>query len=204
MQASRFLAQLIGPTFLVIGLGIPANRHGYRAMVHEFLQSRTLIYLAGLLALVPGIAIVLAHNVWVLDWRLIITIFGWLAVIGGVARVLFPQNVMAIGERWSPASGTCSAAASLCSSLARSSPSTATSRRVIADGSLTELIGLDPAGRLEQALAAHGLNGFHTSKKLNHCVGCSRTISSSTPTHWRAASASSPRSTLTGGAMRMA
>jgi hypothetical protein len=99
MQASRFLAQLIGPTFLVIGLGMLANRPGYRAMAHEFLQSRALIYLAGLLALVPGIAIVLAHNVWVLDWRLIITIFGWLAVIGGVARVLFPQNVMAIGEK---------------------------------------------------------------------------------------------------------
>jgi uncharacterized membrane protein len=99
MQASRFLAQLIGPTFLVIGLGMLANRQGYRAMAHEFLQSRALIYLAGLLALVPGIAIVLAHNVWVLDWRLIITIFGWLAVTGGVARVLFPQKVMAIGER---------------------------------------------------------------------------------------------------------
>jgi hypothetical protein len=99
MQASRFLAQLIGPTFLVIGLGMLGNRHGYRAMAHEFLQSRALIYLAGLLALVPGLAIVLAHNVWVLDWRLIITIFGWLAVTGGVARVLFPQKVMAIGER---------------------------------------------------------------------------------------------------------
>ena len=43
--------------------------------------------------------------------------------------------------------------------------------------------------------------GFQTSKKLNHWVGCSRTISSSTPTHCCAASASPPRSTVTGGAM---
>lgn len=99
MQASYFLAQLIGPMFLVVGLGMLLNREGYRAMGREFLASRALIYLAGLFALVPGIAIVLAHNIWVFDWRLIITIFGWLAVIGGVFRLLFPQQVTAIGER---------------------------------------------------------------------------------------------------------
>lgn len=99
MQASYFLAQLIGPMFLVVGLGMLLNREGYRAMGREFLASRALIYLAGLFALVPGIAIVLAHNIWVFDWRLIITIFGWLAVIGGVFRLLFPQQVTVIGER---------------------------------------------------------------------------------------------------------
>ena len=98
MQTSRFLARLLGPTLLVIGLGMLANREGYRAMAREFLQSRALIYLAGLLALVPGLAIVLVHNVWAFDWRLIITIFGWLAVIGGVLRLLAPQRVTAIGE----------------------------------------------------------------------------------------------------------
>ena len=99
MQTSRFLAQLIGPTFLVIGLGMLANPEGYRTMAREFLKSRALIYLAGLLALVPGLAIVIVHNVWVPDWRLIITIFGWLAVIGGVFRLLFPQKVTSIGEK---------------------------------------------------------------------------------------------------------
>jgi hypothetical protein len=98
MQTSRFLAQLIGPTLLVIGLGMLANREGYRAMAREFLQSRALIYLAGLFALVPGLAIVLVHNVWALDWRLMITIFGWLAVVGGVFRLLAPQHVTALGE----------------------------------------------------------------------------------------------------------
>ena len=99
MQTSYFLAQLIGPAFLVMGIGMLLNREGYRTMAHEFLQSRALIYLAGLFALVPGIAMVLVHNVWVFDWRLIITIFGWLAVIGGVFRLLFPQHVTAIGEK---------------------------------------------------------------------------------------------------------
>ena len=99
MQTSIFLARLIGPVFLVIGLGMLLNSDGYRATAKEFLKSRALIYLAGLLALVPGVAVVLTHNVWVFDWRLIITLFGWLLAAGGVFRILFPQQVMKIGKQ---------------------------------------------------------------------------------------------------------
>ncbi len=98
MQTSIFLAQLLGPFFLAIGAGLLVNREGYREMAEEFLDSRPLIYIAGILALVPGLALVLLHNVWALDWRLIITIFGWLAVIGGVFRIVFPQQVTDIGN----------------------------------------------------------------------------------------------------------
>lgn len=83
---------------MVIGLGLLINREGYRTMATEFLGSRALIYIAGLLALIPGLALVLTHNVWTADWRIIITLFGWLAVIGGVFRLLLPQQVTEIGQ----------------------------------------------------------------------------------------------------------
>ena len=97
MQTSYFLAKLIGPMLLVIGIGMLFNADGYRAMAEEFLKSRALIYLAGLLALVPGLAIVLTHNVWASDWRVIITVLGWLGLVGGVFRLLLPQQVSEIG-----------------------------------------------------------------------------------------------------------
>jgi hypothetical protein len=97
MQASVYLARLIGPPFVVIGLGMLANGEVYHAMGEEFLRSHALIYLSGILALVAGLAIVNAHNVWALDWRVIITVFGWLAVIGGVLRIAVPQLVQAVG-----------------------------------------------------------------------------------------------------------
>lgn len=99
MQTSLFLAKLVGPTLLVIGIGLLVNRAGYRAMAQEFLKSRALIYIAGLLAMVPGLAIVLTHNVWTADWRIVITLLGWLAVIGGAFRIVFPQEVSKIGTR---------------------------------------------------------------------------------------------------------
>jgi hypothetical protein len=97
MASSRYLAKLIGPVFLAIGIGMLLNAPLYRAMGEQFLGSYALIYLSGLLALPVGIAIVLAHNVWTADWRVIVTIFGWLAIIGGVVRIVFPQFVVSIG-----------------------------------------------------------------------------------------------------------
>ena len=57
-------------------------------MAEEFLRSRALIYLSGLLTMTAGLAIVLAHNVWARDWPVLITVLGWLATIGGAVRIV--------------------------------------------------------------------------------------------------------------------
>ena len=54
METSIFLARLLGPTMLVIGLGLLVNRATYRALSLEILDSPALIYLAGLIAFVVG------------------------------------------------------------------------------------------------------------------------------------------------------
>ncbi|MDO8839427.1 MAG: hypothetical protein Q7V31_10905 [Parvibaculum sp.] len=97
MRTSVFLAQLLGPTLLVMGIGMIVNRDAYRTMAQEFIASRALIYIAGLLAFVPGLAIVLTHNVWVAGWPVIVTLFGWIALLGGIFRLLFPQEVTRLG-----------------------------------------------------------------------------------------------------------
>jgi hypothetical protein len=45
-----------------------------------------------------GVAIVLTHNVWSADWRVLITLFGWLNAIGGAVRLLAPGWVMETGR----------------------------------------------------------------------------------------------------------
>jgi len=97
MNTSVFLAQMLGPLFLVMGVGMALRPEQYRVMAGEFLASRALIFIAGLVAFVPGLAIVLTHNVWVADWRVIVTVMGWLGLVGGVFRLLFPQQVQSVG-----------------------------------------------------------------------------------------------------------
>jgi hypothetical protein len=110
MENSVFLAQLMGPTLIVMGIGLAFDPSEFRKIADEFLRSPALIFVAGLLAFVPGLAVVLTHNVWV-GWPLIITLLGWLAVIGGAFRLLMPQRVARIGmavmdrRGWSRAGG---------------------------------------------------------------------------------------------------
>jgi hypothetical protein len=98
MQRSIYLAKLIGPVSVAMGVGMLLNAPIFRILAEQFLSSYALIFLAGLLTLTAGIALVLAHNVWVGDWRLIITILGWLSVIGGTFRIVAPNLVVRIGD----------------------------------------------------------------------------------------------------------
>ena len=98
MATSIFLARLIGPVCLVIGLALLINRAAFRTLADEFLHSPALMFLSGVITLPAGLAIVLTHNVWAGDWRILITILGWLAVVGGALRLLAPQRATAIGR----------------------------------------------------------------------------------------------------------
>jgi hypothetical protein len=84
---------------LAVGVGIFANGAVYRVLADEFLRSRALIYLSGLLSLTAGLAIILTHNVWRADWPVIITILGWLAAIGGAVRIIMPQGTERVGRQ---------------------------------------------------------------------------------------------------------
>ena len=94
VQASIFLARLLGPLLLLPGIGMLANPRVFRAMASEVVGNVTLIYLFGLIDFAAGLAIVLAHNVWVPNWRVLITLLGWLMLVRGAARILFTDRVM--------------------------------------------------------------------------------------------------------------
>jgi positive regulator of sigma E activity len=97
MQSSTFIAKLVGPMLVVIGVGMLTNQDTYHAIIGEFLHSGALVYLSGLLSLLAGIAIVTAHNSWRAEWSVIITILGWLMVIGGIVRIVFPYFTVSLG-----------------------------------------------------------------------------------------------------------
>ncbi|MGB6914841.1 MAG: hypothetical protein WBE42_19145 [Pseudolabrys sp.] len=99
MATSIFLARLIGPVMALVGVGVLANEAAFRKMAQEFLRSPALIFFSGMILLPTGLAIVLSHNVWIADWPVIITLFGWAAVINGAVRVLVPDRATKLGKK---------------------------------------------------------------------------------------------------------
>ncbi len=98
MANSIFLARLIGPVMLVIGLTVFANQRGFRDIAEEFTKSPALMFLSGLIIMPVGLAIVLTHNIWAADWRVLVTLFGWLNLIGGAVRLAAPAYVTQTGR----------------------------------------------------------------------------------------------------------
>ena len=99
MQASLFLARLLGPLLLLPGIGLLINPRVFRTIATEVVGKVTLVYLFGLTDLAAGLAIVLTHNVWVASWRVLITLVGWLMLIRGAARILATDWVMGTARR---------------------------------------------------------------------------------------------------------
>jgi hypothetical protein len=87
MQTSLFIARLLGPVLAIMGVAILMDPERIRQMAREAIGSDMMIFMSGVITLPVGLAIVNTHNVWSADWRMIISLFGWLAVFAGIARM---------------------------------------------------------------------------------------------------------------------
>ena len=81
-----------------MGLFVAIHPKRVEAMGREVLDIPTLLLMAGLLALVPGLAIVLTHNTWAADWRGLITVLGWIMLVAGASRILLPGLMQRMGD----------------------------------------------------------------------------------------------------------
>lgn len=48
-------------------------------------------YLNGTLLFIAGLAIARFHNRWIFDWPVLVTLTGWILMIGGLLRMFVPE-----------------------------------------------------------------------------------------------------------------
>jgi hypothetical protein len=99
MTTSKLIAGLLGPTLIANAAALLLNLAAWRTLAEQFARDTALIYVVGILVFVTGVAIVRSHNVWTGGWPVVVTIFGWLAILGGLARMLFPMQLAEIAAR---------------------------------------------------------------------------------------------------------
>jgi hypothetical protein len=72
------------------------NLGSFPALAEQISRDPGLIFVSGILLFVAGLAILRAHNIWAGGWPVLVTVLGWLAVLGGLLRMLFPTQLAAI------------------------------------------------------------------------------------------------------------
>ncbi len=85
MTDSKQIAGLIGPTLLALG---PSEAMNFRIWATNIAP---LIYLNGTLLFVAGLAIVRVHNRWTRGWPVMVTLVGWIGILGGLFRMFAPE-----------------------------------------------------------------------------------------------------------------
>ena len=93
METSVFIARIFGLCYLIIGAGFVLNRKAFVRVMEDFCKNAALVFYGGLMALVIGVVIILAHNVWEANWTVMITIIGWAGLVKGIWMIVFPNSV---------------------------------------------------------------------------------------------------------------
>lgn len=83
LATSKRIAGLMGPALIAI---VVSELEFLQPHLYDK-QTPPVVYLSGTLFFVAGLAIVRAHNRWMLGWPVLVTLMGWFAVLGGLFRM---------------------------------------------------------------------------------------------------------------------
>jgi hypothetical protein len=111
MTTSKLIAGLIGPTFVAGAAAVLLNLGAWPALVEQAFRDPALVFLSGFLLFVAGLAIVRAHNRWEGSWPVLVTVVGWLNLLGGLLRMVFATRLAPIATAAVRTSGVLPAAA---------------------------------------------------------------------------------------------
>jgi len=98
MEISIFFARFLGSFFLIFGLMFLTTR--YLGKVIEMTNDKAFVISTGYSTLLIGLVTVILHNVWVADWRIVITILGWFTLIKGIMKITFPEIIHKQAQRF--------------------------------------------------------------------------------------------------------
>ncbi len=93
MDLSVLLARIIAVIYIASGIGVLTGKINFSAIANEFGRSPVLTYIAGTLAIITGTILLYYHNIWIMNWTVLITIISWIIFIGGIVIIISPRSL---------------------------------------------------------------------------------------------------------------
>lgn len=95
-SSTLFMERFVTILILATGLSHAAQPARWAAFFTDLLSKPYAALVIGTLTLPLGLAIVLTHNIWVMDMAVIVTILGWGWTVKSTLYLLLPRTV----DRW--------------------------------------------------------------------------------------------------------
>jgi hypothetical protein len=90
-EITIYLARFWGSLFMILGL--LSFFAGFLRRTIKRTENETITISTGYITFLLGLITVVLHNLWVLDWRVFITILGWMTLLKGITKFAFPSHV---------------------------------------------------------------------------------------------------------------
>jgi hypothetical protein len=88
-----FLGKLLGLYCIALAISMLAHAQATVEIMKEIVQTPPLLFMAGLMGMTAGLAIVLAHNVWSGGaLPVMVTLFGWASLTKGMLLLLLSPD----------------------------------------------------------------------------------------------------------------
>lgn len=98
VDISIFFARLWGSFYIIFGLlFIITNQLGKTI---EMTEDKSFVISTGYVSFLMGLVTVILHNIWVSDWRVVITILAWSTLIKGIQKIGFPEFIHKQAQRF--------------------------------------------------------------------------------------------------------
>ena len=94
MDTSIFLAKFWGWYLILFFIILSFNPKRIKQIFNNLKDEKFLI-LSSFIAIIMGLLNILFHNIWELNWKLIITLIGWIALFIGLALFVLPKLTVA-------------------------------------------------------------------------------------------------------------
>lgn len=93
MDNSIFLAKFWGYYLLIFFVILSFNPKRIKQIFNDLEDQKFLIILS-FLSIIIGLINILFHNIWESNWKLIITLIGWAALLIGLFLFIFPKRTI--------------------------------------------------------------------------------------------------------------
>lgn len=93
MHISKFLAKVIGIYFIIVSTAIFINFNQFSSYINNLLNDAPLMFVTGFFTLILGILMIVSHNIWQWNWRILITLVGWITLIKAISIIFYPQFI---------------------------------------------------------------------------------------------------------------
>lgn len=111
MERSVFLSKALGIYLLVVSVCMLINMPYFFVRVQLLMHDPNAMFITGFMTLILGILMVLSHNIWLWNWRVLVTIVSWLTFLKGVSVLACPTYLIDLSASVTAGSGAAYCAA---------------------------------------------------------------------------------------------